>query len=109
MTSEDCLTKIEEYEKIKQQIKGLDGYISDCQEVIKTGNTYAKETIINNKPIDNEIFTKLEKKIEEIPEKLQRIINECNSKIENYQELYDRLFIQETKKLAREQKEELNQ
>ena len=75
---------------------------------METANTYAKETIINNKQIDQGLFNKINSKIQEIPEKQRQVIQECNLKIEKYKEMYNQLFIYETKQLARNYTKEIN-
>lgn len=109
MTSADYLTKIEEYKKIKKQVEDLNGYISDCENVLEKANKYASEIIIDKKTIDNGNLSTISSKVKKIPETMQIIINECNTKIEKYQELYNQLFTEETEIRASNKKIEINE
>lgn len=85
-TISGCNYKIKELEDIKQTIKDLIPSLESCDEIVMKFSTYAKEIIINNKPLDEDKMIDVADSIDTIKDNLNQIINECNEKIKSYQE-----------------------
>ena len=96
--------KIEKLKSIRSQLKGLSSYIEDCSSASDKSEKFTEELTINGQTIDQGKLKTIKETISDVDSNITSLINECNEKISDYQELYKKAL--EAEREAREKKEE---
>lgn len=82
--------KIEYYTNISTSISSLTLFCTNCSDAIIKCNNKVKNIVISKQSIDDGKLSFMQEKINDIPNRLMIIINECEKKIQEYQILYQK-------------------
>lgn len=80
---------IKELKKAVSDLSGLGTYFSSCSKSLGTAKKYAKEITINGDTIDQGELENVQTDLDDAETDIDTIISECNTKIDDYQVLYE--------------------
>ena len=95
--------KIDEFVALGESLSALSDDITTCGTSVTKGVTYLGAIIICNEPIDKNVLgDNVGKTLGDIEDALNTLISECNTKIEDYTDLYNAAVKEETRRARRE-------
>ena len=95
--------KIDEFVALGKKLSGLAEHITTCNTSVTHGIEYLGEIVICNEPIDKNVLgDNVGKTLGDIADALNTLISECNTKIEDYTDLYNAAVKEETRRARRE-------
>lgn len=95
--------KIDEFVALGESLSALSDDITTCGTSVTKGVTYLGAIIICNEPIDKKVLgNNVAKTLDDISDTLKTLVAECNTKIEDYTDLYNDALKQEQRKKKKE-------
>lgn len=89
--------KIAEFETVKANVSGLFGSLDSCADAVSKASGYAKELVISGKTFDNGKCEQLSNSLSSVRGDLKSIVSECDTKIQEYTNLYNAAVAREKK------------
>ena len=96
--------KIEKLKTARSKLKGLSSYIEDSTSAAEKCEKFTEELTINGQTIDQGKLKTIKDTISDVDSNITSLISECDERISEYQELYQKALAAERE--AREKKEE---
>lgn len=94
--------KIDEFTALKNQLTGLLAPIETCSSSVAKSRSYLDNIIICGNPIDKEVISgTIEPTVKNMSSIVQTLISECQTKINEYTDLYNKALKKEQEEAER--------
>lgn len=105
MSSSEYKAKVDEFMALKAQLLGLSGVTDSSTSAVTKSREYLDEIIICGEPIDKGVLSgTITTLVENIADTIDQLIRECQTKIDEYTDLYNAALKAEQEAREREEK-----